>query len=181
MISGIRGLSEIHKYGDNSLYDQSLVPVLIISAYDQQWLITGTNYFYDQSFLPLLKNSAHDQQFISTGTNSASNQQFVSAYTKTQIILLSYYPLSYWNLHTYSGYFHSFWVTHSNPNQNTYTNKVRLCVRYRLLYIQGVVGTKQFGDPNPHVDTHSDVGAVNQMNMSKKQEKINGTKQGNGT
>ena len=38
----------------------------------------------------------------------------------------------------------------------------------RLLYIHGVVETKQFGGPNSHVDTHSDVGAVTQMDLSKK-------------
>ena len=66
-------------------------------------------------------------------------------------------------------------------NQNTYTNKVRLCVRYRLLYIQGVVETKKFSGPNSHIYPHSDIGAVNQMDLRKKEEKINATDQGNGT
>ena len=154
-ISGISQLSETHKYMNNSFYEQSLFPVLTNSAYDQQCLSTGTNY--------------------------ASNQQFVITYTKTQIILLSYYPLSYQTLHAYSEYFHTFWVTTSSPNQKIYTNKDRICVRYRLLYIQGVGETKQFSGPNPHVDPHSDVGAVTQMDLSKEEENINGTEQVNGT
>ena len=112
------------------MYDQSLVPVLTNSAYDQLCLSMGGNYVYEQSFVPVIKNSAYDQEFISIRTNPKSNQQFVSAYTNIQIVLLSYYPLSYWNLHAYSGYFHAFWVTHSIPNQNTYTQEVRLCILY---------------------------------------------------
>ena len=77
---------------------------------------------YDQSFVPVLMNSAYDQQFISTGTDSESDQQFVTKYMKTRIILLSYYPLSYKNLHTRSGYFHALWVTNSIPT-GTLTQK----------------------------------------------------------
>ena len=58
-------------------------------------------------------NYEYDQNFISTGTNPASDQQFVSTYMKNRIILPSYYPLSYQNLHTNSGYLHAIWVTHS--------------------------------------------------------------------
>ena len=163
------------------MYDQSWVPVLTKYAYDQEWLSTGKKYLYYHTFFPVLTNSAYDQQFTSTRTNYASNQQFMSAYTKIQIILLRYYLLSYWILHAYSGYSHAFWVTHSSLNQNTYTKKDWLCVRYRLLYIHGVVETKQFGGPNHHVDPHSDVGAVTQMDLSKEEENINGTEQVNGT
>ena len=55
-----------------------------------------------------------------------------------------------------------------------------MCLLQANIYT-GVVEIKQFGGPNPHVDPHSDVGAVTQMDMSKKEEKINGTEQVNGT
>ena len=99
----------------NYLYDESFFPVIKNSTYDQQFLSTGTNSLYGQSFFPILTNYAYDQQFISMGTNSASDQHFVSMYMKTQIVLLSYYPLAYQNLHTYYGYFHALCVNNIIP------------------------------------------------------------------
>ena len=106
----------------NYVYDQSFIPVITNSTHDQQFVSTGTNSSYDQSFFPVIMNSAYDQHFISTGTNSESDQQFVSMYMKNRIILLSYYPLSYQNLNTHSGYFHALWVTNSIPT-GTLTKK----------------------------------------------------------
>ena len=115
----------------NYFYDHSFIPVGTNSTYDQQFVSTAMNSSYDQSFVPVLTNSAYDQQLISTVTNSASNQQFVSMYMKTQIILLSYYPLPYQNLHTYSGYFHVLWVNHS-ISTGTLTR-----TKYNYVYVKG--------------------------------------------
>ena len=59
-------------------------------------------------------------------------------------------------------------------------HKVRICVLYRLLYRQDIGETKQFSRPNPHVKPQSDVGAVTQIDMRKKETNKNGTEQGNG-
>ena len=66
MIPGIREWSAFRKYGTNSLYDHSLIPVITNAAYDKQFVSIGENYWYDQSFVPVLMNSAYNQQFVST-------------------------------------------------------------------------------------------------------------------
>ena len=115
----------------NYVYDQSFVPVITNSTYEQHFVSKRTNALYGRSFVPVLMDYAYDQQFISTGTNYASDLNFESTYMKTRIILLSYYPLSYQNLHTHSGYFHALSVTHSIPT-GTLTR-----TKYDYVYVTG--------------------------------------------
>ena len=44
-----------------------------------------------------------------------------------------------------------------------------MCPFQDTKYIQGVVETKKFSGQNLHVDPHSDVGAVTQIDLSEKE------------